>query len=63
MCETRTAIKTERNKLLPARPNDILTGIEIFFFFLHALCALTFHLAQTFHKFLTYSDVLLFSSC
>lgn len=62
MCETRTAIKTERNKLLPARQNDILTGIETFIF-LHTLCALTFHLAQTFHKFLTYSDVLLFSNC
>ena len=38
MCETRTAIKTERNKLLPARQNDILTGIETFFFPSHTLC-------------------------
>jgi hypothetical protein len=52
MCETRMAIKIERNKLLAAGQNDILTGTKIFFFF-HTLCALTFHLAQTFHKFLT----------
>lgn len=37
MCETTTAIKTERNKLLPARQNEILTDTEIFFPS-HTLC-------------------------
>ena len=58
MCETRTAIKTEKNKLLPARQNDILTDTEIFFPFTHFVL---WHFAW--HKHLTNSWPILMYCC